>query len=79
MQQAQKISSIPGRHETVPPLRVTTVQPSLTRRIKLWATRTFTEETIMEMLLGAFTLYLLIVLIIGLAHGVANYTIVPLP
>jgi hypothetical protein len=79
MQQVQKIHSFPGRQETVPPLRVTTVQPSLVGRIKLWVIRAFPRETITEILLGVFTLYLLAVLFIGVARGMAHYTIVPMP
>ena len=79
MQQARKLHSVPGRQEIVPPLPITTVHPPLALWFRRWRQKTLTKETVAEAAFGAATLALFAVLFMSLAHGMAHYTIVPLP
>ncbi len=79
MQHVQKFEALVERQPSVAPLRVTALRPSVWERVRAWARRTLTAETITEIALGTFTLSLLAWLFVGLHHALENYTIIPWP
>lgn len=79
MQHVQKFEALVERQPSVAPLRVTALRPSVGERVRAWARRTLTEETVTEVALGFFTLSLLACLFVGLHHALENYTIIPWP
>ncbi len=79
MQHVRKFEALVEQQPSVAPLRVTTVRPSVWERVRAWARRTLTEETVTEVALGTFTISLLVWLFVGLQHALENYTIIPWP
>ncbi len=79
MQHVQKFKAFAEQGPSVAPLRVTALRPSVGERVRAWARRTLTEETVTEVALGVFTLSLLAWLLVGLQHALENYTIIPWP
>jgi hypothetical protein len=47
--------------------------------MKRWAQRTLTAETLVEIGFASATVFLLVVLLVGLARGLEHYTIIPWP
>ena len=79
MQSVQEFKT-PLRHEqSVAPLRVTIVQPSLWKQMKAKVAQTLTTETIAEIVLRAATVLLTTGLFVSLARALEHYTIIPLP
>ncbi len=79
MQQVRKLGPFTEQQPSVTPLRVTALHPSVGERVRAWARRTLTEETVTEVALGIFTLSLLAWLFVGLQHALENYMIIPWP
>ncbi len=79
MQHVRKFEALVEQQPYVAPLRVTALRPSAGERVRAWARRTLTEETVTEVALGIFTLSLLAWLFVGLQHALENYTIIPWP
>lgn len=79
MQRVQKLGPLAGQRPALTPLWVTTFRPSVWERVRVWAQRTLTEETVTEVALGTFTLSLLVWLFVGLARALEHYTIIPWP
>ncbi len=79
MQHVQKFEAFAEQRPSVTPLRVTALRSSVGERVRAWARRTLTEETVTEVALGVFTLSLLAWLFVGLQHALENYTIIPWP
>ena len=79
MQHVQKFEPSIGQNPSLIPLRVTTLRPSLGEQAQRWAQRTFTVETLAEVSFAGATVFLLVFLLVGLARGLAHYTIIPWP
>jgi hypothetical protein len=79
MQHVQKFEPAIGQDPSLVPLRVTTLRPSLWKQTKRWAQRTFTTEALIEIGFASATVFLLAVLLVGLARGLERYTIIPWP
>jgi len=79
MQYARKLGPFTEQQPTVAPLRVTTVRPSVRERVRAWAQKTLTEETVAEVIFGTATVFLVTVLFVSFARALAHYTIIPLP
>ncbi|HJY83271.1 MAG TPA: hypothetical protein VKK81_19580 [Candidatus Binatia bacterium] len=79
MQHVQKLGPLTGQRPSVAPLRVTTVRPSVWERVRAWAERTLTSETVAEIVLATVTISLTGSLLFSLYRALENYTIIPLP
>lgn len=79
MQHVQKLEPALGQNPSLAPLRVTTLRPSVWEQMKRWAQRTLTAETLVEIGFASATVFLLVVLLVGLARGLEHYTIIPWP
>ena len=79
MQNAQRFEPLTRHQPLLTSLRLTALRPSVWERVRAWARRTLTAETITEIALGIFTLSLLAWLFVGLQHALENYTIIPWP
>lgn len=79
MQQARKLGPFTERQPSVAPLRVTMVRPSVRERVRAWAQKTLTEETVAEVIFDTATIFLVTVLFVSFARALAHYTIIPLP
>jgi hypothetical protein len=79
MQHARKLGPFTEHQPPVAPLRVTVVRPSVRERVRAWARRTLTEETVAEVIFGTATVFLVTVLFVSFARALAHYTIIPLP
>ena len=79
MQNVQKLEPLTRQQPPVAPLRVTTLRPSVWERVRAWARRTLTEETVAEAALMTATVSLMVWLFVGLARALEHYTIIPLP
>jgi len=79
MQNVQKLGSLTGQRPSVAQLRVTTVRPSVWERIRVWAERTLTAETVAEIVLATVTVSLTGSLLFGLYRALESYTVIPMP
>jgi hypothetical protein len=79
MQHVQNFESLGGRKQTVAPLRVTVVRPSIWEQVKTKVEQVLAMETKAEVIFGAVTILLALGLFVGLARALAHYTIVPWP
>ncbi|MBI3301402.1 MAG: hypothetical protein HYZ72_04895 [Deltaproteobacteria bacterium] len=79
MQHVQKLEPLAGQQPAITPLRVIVVHPSVWKRVRAWARRTLTEETVAEFVLGTATIFLTVCLFVGLARALEHYTIIPWP
>lgn len=79
MQHVHSFESSHGQEQSVTPLRVTVVQPSVWRRLQMKVEQTLSSETSAEIIFGSATVLLTIGVFVALARAVAHYTIVPMP
>ena len=79
MQNVQKLETLAGQQPSLTPLRVLSVRPSVWERVRAWARRTLTGETVTEAALVAATILLMVWLFVGLSHALEHYSIIPLP
>ena len=79
MQNVQKLEPLVGQQPSITPLRVLSVRPSVWERVRAWARRTLTGETVTEAALVAATILLMVWLFVGLSHALEHYPIIPLP
>jgi hypothetical protein len=79
MQTVQKLEPLGGQKPLVTPLRVTTLRPSVWERVRAWARRTLTAETVAETALVIANIALMVWLFVGLARALENYTIILWP
>jgi hypothetical protein len=79
MQHVHSFESPHGQKQSVTPLRVTVVQPSVWTRMKTKIEQTLSPETMAEVIFGSATVLLTAGMFIALARALAHYTIVPLP
>ena len=79
MQQVQKMGPLTGPRPSVAPLRVTTMRPSLWERVRAWAERALTSETVAEIVLATVTVSLTESLLFSLYRALETYTIIPMP
>ena len=79
MQNIQQFETLAGKQPAVSPLRVTAIHPSMQKRLRAWANRTLTEETVAEAALVTASISLMVWLFVGLARALEHYTIIPWP
>ena len=79
MQHVHNIESLPGQRQSLAPLRVTVVQPSVWERINAKVEQALSQEPVAEAVFGAVTVLLAAGLFVSFARALAHYTIVPWP
>ena len=79
MQHVQQLEPLLRQQPPVMPLRLTTVQPSLWRRVTAKVEKTLSVEKNVEIIFATVTFLLATGLFVSLARAVANYTIIPWP
>jgi hypothetical protein len=79
MEHVQELRPLFGQKQPVAPLRVTTVQPSMWKRVTAKVEKTLSVEKSAEIIFGAATVLLTAGLFVSLARAVAHYTIIPVP
>jgi len=79
MQHIQSLESCFKPHQSIVPFQVTTVRPTLWRRIETKVERVLAEEKRAELIFGWVTALLTLGIFASLAHAVTHYQIVPWP
>jgi hypothetical protein len=79
MEYVHKFTSLTKQERPVAPLPVTLVRPGIWERLKTTVKATYSTELFMELVFGVSTFLLTVGLFIGLARGLAHYTIIPMP
>jgi len=79
MQHVHNVESLHGQRQSLAPLQVTVVQPSVWKRINTKVDRILSQESVAEAVFGTVTVLLAAGLFVSFARELAHYTIVPLP
>ena len=79
MQHVHNIEPLRGQRQSLAPLRVTVVQPSVWERITAKMDQALSQERVAEAVFGAVTVLLTTGLFVSFARALAHYTIVPWP
>ena len=78
MQHIHNVESL-GQKQSITPLRVTVVRPSVWGRIKAKVDQTLSQEPVAEAVFGAVTILLATGLFMSFARALEHYTIIPWP
>jgi len=79
MQHVQQLEPLLRQQAPVAPLRITTVQPSVWKRVTANVARALSVEKRAEIIFATVTVLLATGLFVSLARALANYTIIPWP
>ncbi len=79
MQHVHNVESMRDQRESLAPLRVTLVQPSVWKRINAKVDQLLSQESVALAVFGTVTVLLASGLFMSFARALAHYTIVPLP
>ena len=79
MQHVHNVESLRGQRQSLAPLRVTVVQPSVWKRINAKVDQVLSQEPVAEAVFEAVTVLLAAGLFVSFARALTHYTIVPWP
>jgi len=79
MEHVQQLELLLRQQPPVAPLRITTVQPSLWRRVTAKMKKTLSLEKNVEIIFATATFLLAAGPLVSFARALANYTIIPAP
>ena len=79
MQHVHNVESLRDQEQSLAPLRVTLVQPSVWKRINAKVDQLLSQESVALAVFGTVTVLLATGLFMSFARALAHYTIVPLP